>query len=146
MANTAKSDAYKHKKELEHRRLTKAKQEQLSEWRLMKEMGEALGIEVPKQIENNPLDKRQNTRIALTPGLNVVLSVRRSLYDLPFHFNFRSKSIMKMTAVMEAEKAARAEGLQILCTISADNEEAYAGMPRHLSLAEQALASARARL
>jgi len=146
MANTAKSDAYKHKKLLADKRHTKAKQEQLHEFHLMQEMGRALGIEVPKPITNNPLDRRSNTRIEITPGLTVVLSVRRALYDLPFHFPFKSSSIMKLTAVMEAEKAARAEGLQVLCTISADNDDLYSGLPRHLTIAQQALARARASL
>lgn len=146
MANTAKSDAYKHKRAIAQQRLTKARQEQLNEWSLMKEMGEALGLDVPKPIENNPLDKRTNTRIELTPGLTVVLSVRRSLYDLPSHYVHKASSIMKFNAVMEAEKAARADGFEVICTVSADNESSYAGVPRHLSIAEQALARARAQL
>jgi hypothetical protein len=146
MANTAKSDAYKHAKELKTRRLTKAKQEQLHEWHLMKEMGDALGLDVPKPITNNPLDKRQNTRIAITPGLTVTLSVRRETYDLPSHFIFESKSMMRFTAVMDAEKAARAEGFQVLCCISAESEPKHTEQPLHLSIARRALSEARSRL
>jgi len=145
MANTAKSDAYKHKKALQTAKLTKAQQEKLTEWHLIQEMGNALGLEPPKPIVNNPLDKRTNTRIELTPGLTVVLSVRRSLYAIPFHKAFKTHSIMRFTAVMEAEKQARSEGLEVMFLISAENEESEVGRPLYLTLAEKALARARTR-
>lgn len=166
MANTAKSDAYKHKKAIQSARLTKAQSEKLQELRLMQEMGKALGIEPPKPITDNPLDKHVNTRIAVTPGLLVTLSVRRShsIYEPAFQFKFQASSIMRCLAEMEAKKAAQAEGLVVRFVISAtspDEEKkaitsrAPVGRPRkqppinmemplHMSIAEQALAHARA--
>lgn len=166
MANTAKSDAYKHKKAIQSARLTKAHSEKLHEWHLMKEMGKALGLEVPKPITNNPLDRRVNTRIELTPGLTVILSVRKSLYDTPFQFRYTSSSFIRFLAVMEAEKAARAQKLEVRFTIDVINEDGetavavehrpspqiqkpeplVSAQPYHVSLAEKALASARARI
>lgn len=165
MANTAKSDAYKHKKALESARLTKAQTEKLHEWQLMQEMGKALGIDPPKPITDNPLDKHVNTRIAVTPGLLVTLSVRRShsIYEPAFQFKFQARSIMRCLAEMEAKKAATDAGLVVRFVISATSpdEEKKAvlsrrpigrpkhkpdpmDMPLHLSIAEQALAHARA--
>ena len=166
MANTAKSDAYKHKTAVRSTQLTKAQAEKLRDWQMMQEMGKALGLEVPKPITNNPLDKRVNTRIELTPGLTVTLSVRRGLYDVPVLFKHPSSSFIRFLAVMEAEKAARAQGFEVRFVISAvneDGEEAVAvqhtprpdiqkpaplvsAQPYYLSLAEKALAQARARL
>jgi len=166
MANTAKSDAYKHKSAVRSTQLTKAQTEKLRDWQMMQEMGRALGIEVPKPITNNPLDRRVNTRIELTPGLTVTLSVRRSLYDIPFQYVHPSSSFIRFLAIMEAEKAARAEGLEVRFVISATNEDGeeavsvkhaprpdiqkpaplVSAQPYHISLAEKALASARSRL
>lgn len=166
MANTAKSDAYKKKSLLKDAQLTKAQTEKLKEWHLMQEMGKALGIEVPKPVADNPLDKRVNTRINRTPGLIVVLSVQRSLYDTPFQFRYEASSILRFNAEMEAKKAARAEGLTVRFVISISNEDgepAFAvnhaprpdiqkpcplvsAQPYHLSIVEKALAQARARV
>lgn len=166
MANTAKSDAYKHKSAVRSTQLTKAQTEKLRDWHMMQEMGKALGLEVPKQITSNPLDKHTNTRIDLTPGLTVILSVRRSLYDTPFQFKHESTSFIRFLAVMEAEKAARAQKLEVRFTISVTNEDGneavpvavsprpdiqkptplISAQPYHLALAEKALAQARARL
>lgn len=166
MANTAKSDAYKHKSAIRSTQLTKAQTEKLRDWQMMQEMGKALGLEVPKPITNNPLDKHTNTRIDLTPGLTVILSVRRSLYDTPFQFVHKSSSFIRFLAVMEAEKAARAQKLEIRFTISATTEDGneavpvtarprpdiqqptpqITAQPYHLALVEKALAQARARL
>lgn len=166
MANTAKSDAYKKKQQLQSARLTKAQSEKLHEWHLMQEMGRALGLEVPKPITNNPLDKRVNTRIELTPGLTVILSVRKSMYDTPFQFRYTSSSFIRFLAVMEAEKAARAEKLEVRFTIDVINEDGdtavavdhkaepniqkpkplVSAQPYHMSLVERALASARSRI
>ena len=166
MANTAKSDAYKKKSALRSAQHTKARTEQLHEWQLMKEMGKALGLEVPKPITDNPLDKHTNTRIQLTPGLLVILSVRRSTYDPPFQFAYRSNSIMRFTSEIDAKKAARDAGLEVRFVISvsnADGNEAIAAptrprpdiqkpmpvisaTPYYVSLAENALAQARARI
>jgi len=144
MANTAKSDAYKKSTALKSARLTKAQTEKLAEWHMMQEMGRALGLEVPKPIVNNPLDKHINTRIEITPGLTVTFSVRRSLYDTPFHQSYKTESIMRFTAVMEAEKRAREDGLEVMFLISAENDSTDATRPYHLSIAEKALARARA--
>lgn len=166
MANTAKSDAYKKKQQIQNARITKAQSEKLHEWSLMQEMGRALGLEVPKPITNNPLDKRVNTRIELTPGLTVILSVRKSMYDTPFQFRHTSSSFIRFLAVMEAEKAARAEKLEVRFTIDVINEDGeqavavnhkptpniqkampqVAAQPAYMSLVEKALASARSRI
>lgn len=112
----------------------------------MQEMSRALGIEPPKPITDNPLDRRVNTRIEITPGLTVTFSVRRSLFGVPFHKSFKTDSIMRFTAVMDAEKQARNEGLEVMFLISAENEPSELTRPYPLSIADKALARARAHL
>lgn len=67
----------------------------------------------------NPELKRQrkNTRIATTQGLTVTLAVRKPGEILDTRFTHRSRSISRLQARLEAEKAARAAGYSIIAYV-----------------------------
>ncbi|WP_346659478.1 hypothetical protein [Pseudomonas sp. RIT-PI-AD] len=57
-----------------------------------------------------PVEKKVKSRSVYTL---VELSVRKKSGGTPFRFEHRSSSISKLTAQLEAEKAARAKGLDV---------------------------------